>query len=213
MREVVGGQVAVYETCRELDGPIFQEEMAGLGAVVESRRREFLTGRACARRALAELGAPTSPIPKGESGVPVWPRGVVGSITHCPGYRAAAVAWSSDIESMGIDAEPNQPLPVGVLDLIASPSEQNHLECIREELGGTAVDRLLFCIKEALFKAWSPVEHVWLDFLEAEVEIHAGGSFAARIDVKDPAVDFPRVVVGRWKKSDGRLHAGLVLRR
>ena len=54
---------------------------------------------------------------------PLWPAGVVGSITHCDGYRAAAVARATDLATVGIDAEPHEPLPDGVLAAIALPAE------------------------------------------------------------------------------------------
>ncbi|WP_442812969.1 hypothetical protein OG930_28490 [Streptomyces sp. NBC_01799] len=49
---------------------------------------------------------PTAPIPPSPFGAPVRPPGVVGSITHCTGYRAAAVALRARVLSVGIDAEP-----------------------------------------------------------------------------------------------------------
>src|SRR5258708_36276243 len=101
----------------------FPEEMAMVANAVDKRRREFATGRACAREALRELGIAPGPILAGERGMPRWPPGVVGSITHCAGYRAAAVAGSGDLMAIGIDAEPDAPLPDGVLDVVALPAE------------------------------------------------------------------------------------------
>lgn len=70
---------------------------------VEGRRREFITARRCARSALATLGSPASgPIRPGPRREPLWPTGVVGSITHCAGYRAAAVAQRNSLASIGI---------------------------------------------------------------------------------------------------------------
>ena len=71
---------------------LFPEEEAAIARAVPTRRREFATGRWCARRALHDLGLPPAPIIPGERGAPGWPPGVVGTITHCPGYRGAAVA-------------------------------------------------------------------------------------------------------------------------
>lgn len=75
------------------------------------RQREFATARSCARTALARLGVPPVPVLASPRGAPRWPAGVVGSITHCDGYRAAAVAYTRDVVSLGIDAEPDEPLP------------------------------------------------------------------------------------------------------
>ncbi len=89
-------------------------EEAAVARAQPARVREFATGRACARRALAALGLPEVPVPRGPRGAPGWPSGVVGAITHCPGYRAAVAARATDARALGIDAEPDAPLPPGV---------------------------------------------------------------------------------------------------
>ena len=71
---------------------LFPEEQAVIANAVDKRRLEFTTARACARVALGKLGLPPVPIVPGPRGAPRWPAGVVGSITHCAGYRACAVA-------------------------------------------------------------------------------------------------------------------------
>src|SRR5215469_8800536 len=83
-------------------------EEASLGDAAARRRAEFATARDCARRALRRLGAPDGAILRGSKREPVWPRGIVGSITHCAGYRAAAVARAAEILTVGIDAEPHE---------------------------------------------------------------------------------------------------------
>ena len=74
---------------------LFPAEAAIVARAVERRKDEFATIRRCARTALAELGVPAGPILPGVRGAPVWPAGIVGSMTHCVGYRAAAVARSA----------------------------------------------------------------------------------------------------------------------
>ncbi|WP_423832395.1 hypothetical protein [Streptomyces manipurensis] len=70
------------------------------------RRAQFATARACARRALAGLGREPVALLPGPGGAPQWPSGVVGSITHCEGYRAAVAAPAGVVAALGIDAEP-----------------------------------------------------------------------------------------------------------
>jgi 4'-phosphopantetheinyl transferase N-terminal domain len=91
---------------------------------VETRLREFTAARTCARLAIAKLGLPAGPILRGAWREPIWPRGVVGSITHCRGYRAAAVAKQRNVLTVGIGAEPDEQLPPGVLEQVAVASEQ-----------------------------------------------------------------------------------------
>ena len=92
-----------------------------IGRAVEKRRKEFITARSCARVALGELGIDPVPIMRGEKDMPLWPDGIVGSITHTNGYRAAIVAHGLAVRSLGIDAEPHEPLPTGSSTSPASP--------------------------------------------------------------------------------------------
>nr|WP_265736879.1 4'-phosphopantetheinyl transferase superfamily protein [Phaeacidiphilus oryzae] len=181
-------------------------EHAAVARAVMKRRREFATVRACARRALARLGEPPAPILRGERGAPVWPDGIVGSMTHCEGYRAAAVARSRHVLSVGIDAEPAGPLPPGVLDLIARPEERARLAGLDAGRPGIPWDRLLFTAKEAVYKTWFPVARRRLDFHQAEVVLRAGpdgsaGTFTARLLTADPAL--PEALPGHWLHAAG----------
>src|SRR6516225_7230906 len=87
------------------------------------RRAEFAAGRSCARAALATLGVAAGPILPGPAGQPLWPARVTGSITHCAGYQACAVARAADVAAIGIDAEPDAPLPAGLIERIATAPE------------------------------------------------------------------------------------------
>nr|WP_245651785.1 hypothetical protein [Streptosporangium amethystogenes] len=109
-----------------------------------SLRREFTTARWCARDALGHLGYPPMPVLPGAKGAPVWPPGVVGSITHCAGYRAAAVARSGDVATLGIDAEPNKPLPSGILEVITVDEELRRVTDLLRRDPSVRWDRLLF---------------------------------------------------------------------
>jgi 4'-phosphopantetheinyl transferase N-terminal domain len=98
----------VVETRQDsLSQPLLPEERSSVSKAVGSRRWEFTTARTCARTALGGLGLSVVAIPAGPRGEPLWPPGVVGSITHCEGYRACAVARMDDLMSIGIDAEPH----------------------------------------------------------------------------------------------------------
>jgi 4'-phosphopantetheinyl transferase EntD len=208
IEEILPGAVVVEETLRELDVVLFPEEQAAVGGAVEKRRREFTTARACARGALAKLGLPLQAIPVGARGEPRWPAGVVGSITHCQGYRACALARRSDVLSIGIDAEPNEALPDGVLGEIAFAEE---LVWLRKQMRiepGVSWDRLLFSAKESVYKAWFPLAGRWLGFEDATVSLDpSAGTFLARLLVRGPTVGGEplRALHGRWLARDGLL--------
>ncbi|WP_129667024.1 4'-phosphopantetheinyl transferase family protein [Phytoactinopolyspora endophytica] len=190
---------------------LFAEEEKSVVEAVDKRRREFATARGCARRAMAELGLPPMAIPRGEGGAPVWPASVVGSMTHCDGYRASAVAWERDVITIGIDAEPAQRLPADVLEAIALPQERAALSRLAEAWSAFYWDRLLFCAKEAVYKAWFPLTERWLDFHDALIEPRLDGTFTARLLIPGPALGAHAVTgfLGRWLARDGLLLAAV----
>jgi len=143
---------------------LLPEEQDLVARAVEKRRLEVTNVRTAARRALARIGVPAVPILRGNKGQPLWPAGVVGSMTHTAGYCAAAVADAGKIRSVGIDAEEHDQLPDGVLDAVSLPEERSML---RRLGSGLHWDRLLFSAKESVYKAWFPVTERWLGFEEA----------------------------------------------
>jgi 4'-phosphopantetheinyl transferase EntD len=200
------GVIAVEAREDAMDARLFPEEQLVVGRAVEKRRREFTTARTCARAALEKLGFPAGPIPTGERGEPLWPAGVVGSITHCDRYRACAVARSSEIVTVGIDAEPNAPLPEGLLDDIARPEELPSLRRLEWELPEVHWDRLLFSAKESVYKAWFPLAKRWLGFEDAVVAVDpSANTFTARLLVSGPPLtDGPLLgFSGSWMVRDG----------
>ena len=201
--------VSTREEAREIE--LFPEEERSVGRAVEKRRREFTTGRACARLALRRLGIATVAIPSGERGEPLWPSGVVGSITHCRGYRACAVAKAEDVVAVGIDAEVHEPLPDGVLEQVAFGRE---LEMVADRGAGVRLDRLLFSAKEAVYKAWFPLAHRWLGFEDVELTVDVGrAEFRARLLVPGPVLDGVRLTEfrGRWCVDEGIVAAAVVV--
>lgn len=166
---------------------------------VDIRRAEFGDARWCAHQALLDLGIDDIPILKGDRGMPLWPNGVTGSLTHTDGFRAAVVAPTSKVRSMGIDAEPAEPLPDQVLDSIARTGEFAQIDRLRRG-GVDCADRLLFCAKEATYKAWFPLTHRWLDFGDAEIDLRDDGTFIAYLLVRPTPVPF---INGRWVVREG----------
>ncbi|GHE99792.1 4'-phosphopantetheinyl transferase [Streptomyces longispororuber] len=209
--------VVVSETREDLpDAVLFPEEAAHVANAVAKRRQEFTTARHCARAALAGIGIAPVPIPRGEKGAPVWPQGVVGSMTHCTGYRAAVVAKLSDVLTLGIDAEPAEPLSdPGVLDLVSDETERATLAALAAAQPTVPWDRLLFSAKETVYKAWFPVTQRWLGFEEARLDIRRDGTFSAAFLVECPVVAGAELTGfdGTWIVRDGVLATAIVLRQ
>jgi 4'-phosphopantetheinyl transferase EntD len=190
IQQLLPASIMVVETFEDMTGEaVFPGEEDFVAHAVESRRREFVTTRRCAREALAKLGYAPAAIRCGPKREPLWPAGVVGSMTHTNGFRAAAVAHRSVLASIGVDAEPNEPLPEGVEDTVITTSEQDMLVPLRRNLPGVDWGRLLFSAKEAIYKAWYPLTGRWLGFDDAHVTIDPKGTFSAKLLIDGARTD------------------------
>ncbi len=167
LASILPDDVEVEEAIHLSSVGLLADEEPFVARFAPRRLAEFVSGRACARRALVALGVPDAlrrAIPVGAHGQPVWPAGVVGSITHCPGRCAAVAAPSDRYRSIGID---RTHLPRAVID-----STAHHFE-----LAGLDSDYrvewplVLFSARESVFKCWFPLVGGWLDHLDVEIEV------------------------------------------
>lgn len=208
--------------------PVEAEQIAGS---VAGRRADFAWARACAREAMGRLGVPAGPIVRGGRGMPVWPPGVVGTLTHTDGLRAAALAPADRVRSVGLDVEPHGPLADGVLEAVSLPEEAAWVRAVGAEIGSVHWDKLLFTAKEATYKAWFPLTRRWLGFADAHITLvpdppddddddNTGsvitGSLRSEILVDPHAVDGGPDLLefdGRWVVRGGYVASAIVLRR
>ncbi|KQB85377.1 4'-phosphopantetheinyl transferase family protein [Corynebacterium oculi] len=192
--------------CRYAELPAV--ERALVARAVDKRKAEFGDARWCAHQALAYYGVPPSaPILRGAKGMPLWPQGFTGSLAHTEGLRAAAVAPRSVVRSVGLDVEPAAALPEGVLGSIALDAERKTVQRWRAE-GREWADRLLFCAKEATYKAWFPLTQRWLDFDQAEIVLHPEGTFSSRLLLDAAPM---RSFAGRWIVREGYCCAAITV--
>src|SRR5215813_4933840 len=144
---------------------LLPDEVAAFAGSVVKVRRASGAARIAARELLAQLGQPQRSVPKSDTGMPVWPEGIVGSLAHDAQVAIATVARRRDFSGLGVDIEPAQPLDADLLDLVTTEGERRSI----------AVDpyhgRLLFVIKEAVYKAVYPLDRVFLNHHDVEVDI------------------------------------------
>lgn len=136
------------------------------------RKREFATGRILAHRAMSVLLGTEHqyPILRGNGGEPLWPDEVVGSITHCDGYCAAAVALKHQFLSLAIDAEPLAPLEDEVLNRICDDVEIQMIDRL-ESKGKKFWRAIIFSGKECIFKSQYPTRRNFVDFQDIRISI------------------------------------------
>ena len=117
---------------------------------------------------MAALGLQPSPILSREDRAPIWPTGVVGSISHCQAYCCAVVGRADGRAAVGLDAELLQPLELDLQQQILVEEERRGLERLRDGIPWACV---VFSIKEAIYKAWHPLMRRWLGFHDAFVQV------------------------------------------
>lgn len=190
---------------------VFPAEFDALGDAAPRRRLEFARARICGHAAVAALGHRPEPILMGHHREPRWPTGLVGSITHCDGYRAAAVAAVAEVLAVGLDAEPDRPLPAEVGRLAFTDADRaasGRLPPYRNW------DRVAFSARESVFKAWFGVTGRWLDFADALIQLLPDGPDSGRFTASigpgvAGAAEFERavgtaVLAGRFRCTPSR---------
>jgi 4'-phosphopantetheinyl transferase EntD len=194
------GSVLVEAIPAAWDGPLHPEEESAVARAAPARRREFSAGRWCARAALTGVALTDFPVLRGPNREPVWPPGIVGSITHCPGYCAAAVSRADQLSGIGIDAEVNRVRDHWTAAAVCTTGELASFPALR----GIDAWLIAFSAKEAVFKLWFPLTGRMLWHHDVTITLDPGvGSFTARlVGPERPAGD------GLLEQAEGRFSWG-----
>lgn len=161
------GVVAVQVQGKVSPKNLLEEERACISRATDRRIENFAAGRLCARAALLELGFPESPLLPGPDGVPTWPPGVMGTISHTKGYSVAVVGLSSKFAGLGVDAERAR-LMTPLWPSVFSPKEIAFLDTL-DGARQAQMSTVMFTAKEAWFKCKYPFTHSWLGFKQVEI--------------------------------------------
>ena len=180
------------------------EEVKAIANAVHKRAREFAAGRRAARSAMAQLGLPAQQIPMGKRREPVWPAGLVGSISHTDKICIAAVGPADRLGQIGIDIETDAPLDADLWDTILTPAERIWLNVQPASQRGRLV-RLIFSAKESVYKAQFPISGKFLDFPDVEIATDASsGEFRATFR-EGLVPEIPSTVTGRFVRAEGHV--------
>lgn len=216
LRDLVPPDVAVavaagHAASAEQLYPVEEDAIRG---AIDKRRHEYALGRTCARSALRQLGVADQAIPTGSSREPVWPEGVVGSITHCAGLVAAVVGRAEDYLGLGLDAEPagrvlEQPLTRHICTLEEAARLRDH------GLPEGLESMLVFSAKETVHKAIAPTSGIWLGFHDVEIDFDTERrTYTARLvrAAHERLAPIARLS-GRYEVRDGFVMTAAVVRR
>jgi 4'-phosphopantetheinyl transferase EntD len=144
-------------------------ELQSIAHCADKRIQDFTAGRACAHRALSELGILDFSLLAGEHREPIWPASIIGTITHTYGYAAAVVARQRDLRSVGLDCEVIDSVDEELWSRICTHAEIQRLA----QLPPAERDRqaaLIFAAKEAFYKCQFPLTREWVGFEDVVIE-------------------------------------------
>jgi len=193
--------------------PLHPAEAAQASRMGAARRAEFALGRACARRALSKLGIEGEPLLRGEGRDPVWPSGVIGSLTHTEGFCAAAVARRGELLALGLDAE-SAPISPRAARRVLDDEERARIASL-----GAAPScdfaTLAFSAKESVFKALYPLCGRRLVFRDAAIGIDpAAESFRVQLRAGGEGALPPGArIEGRYALTPECVVTSIVVRR
>jgi len=172
------------------------------------RKASFLAGRACAHAALAELGSHPCAIPIGAAGAPVWPEGVVGSISHTDRLAAAVLARTPPVRGLGLDIEDDLPLDDARMVRLICRTDEYLPGYEADDPAHLLYGKLLFVVKEAVYKLHRPLGGDFLDFQDVRASLDmARGRFCAElVDPRKKGMAGP-IIEGGFFRENGLIAA------
>ncbi|MEF2074601.1 4'-phosphopantetheinyl transferase family protein [Consotaella aegiceratis] len=192
---------------------LYEAEEQFVRDAVGKRRAEFAAGRMAARIALLRLGIPGQPILQAADRSPIWPAGVVGSISHAMGIAAAIVTREAHLAGLGLDIEGATPLRSDLWRHVLTEAEMR-TRSASPTVAQLPRCKLTFVAKEALFKTVFPTKRVFLGFHEAQVDIAADGTWSAKLaDAYSVLPRNMRLSNGRWACTSGLILATMALEK
>ncbi len=218
------------------------QEKIQIGDVCEKRYAEFAAGRSQARQLIAALTGIAEPVLIGDYRQPLWPDTVIGSISHSDKYCAVAVAPANTLLGIGIDVEPFEALDADVADVVITDTERaatREFDRIFEQSGrlplgesesvgevptaegdvparhvvSETTHKLIFSIKEAIYKCCYPQVQAFIDFKQCEVSLDLPSRTHASVINCEDANGKPvhLQITGKWMIERGHIFASAEL--
>lgn len=191
---------------------LFENERTLIANAGDKRKREFISGRVMARKLMAELGRPEQALLNREDRTPIWPEGVIGSISHCDDFCAVAIASTDQVQSLGLDVEPDSPLEDELISELAFGDEIAWIEANGEFDRGRRL-RMLFVAKEAAYKCQFPLTGASLEFSDLAVDFAPDcKTFTARLTNPAKFNSIWSNIHGRLLIREGYIFGGAMIR-
>ena len=148
-------------------GTLNSDEQPYISNAGSKRVREFTAGRHIARQAMQQMNVPATSIPVAKNRCPVWPEGIVGSISHTQDSVGIALARSQDYASVGFDIETGSAVTAELRNIILTQEEIERV-CLDAD---SDLATLMFSCKESVYKAVFPLVGEFLEFQDIEINL------------------------------------------
>lgn len=187
---------------------LYKEEQALIEHAINKRQMNFAAGRICAKRALSNIGIEEYPILMDDKGAPIWPVGIIGSISHATGYCVAVVARAKLGESLGLDVEEVARIKESIW--LYSFCSEEVVWLRSQSTKSQQWASVMFAAKEAFYKAQYPLTHSWLGFKDVVVSIDQY-SEEFELSLLGPLKHWPagRTFKGRFQFFESYIAAGI----
>ena len=135
---------------------------------IVSRQAEFLAGRICAQRVMHALGHTATTIGIGQQKEPLWPAGLVGSLSHTHNVATSVAQPGNRQSALGIDIERIRSGKTvdALVKRTMVAAEQRILA--QSSLPFNTACTMLFSAKESFYKAFYPLvkQYFFFDTLQ-----------------------------------------------
>ena len=180
------------------------DEEVHVKKAVLKRQQEFRAGRKAAREALVKLGYPPTTIPVGFRREPIWPSGVVGSISHSRELAIAVVGFATKCRGLGVDIEEDADLDRELWPTLFTPSELDWLLCTTAQ-DRSRLARILFSAKESVYKYQFPKTREIPEFTELELRLNTSPQLFDGKFITDKLDQIVGPIRGRWMRGGGHV--------
>lgn len=170
--------------CQE---PCYQSDLDAVSHAVTSRQREYIAGRVLARELLCRIGVDADTIASGPKREPLWPSGIVGSISHNELLCAVVVAQNPVVTSVGIDIETNGRIDRNLWGHLFTDAETEHLLQL-EPAAQSREATIFFSVKEAFYKYQFPMTQTWVGFKDVSVHQEDASFYRLTAQINDAKV-------------------------
>ncbi|MFT6733322.1 MAG: 4'-phosphopantetheinyl transferase EntD [Polaribacter sp.] len=187
------------------EGRLYREEVLLTKKMSEKRLNDFSAGRLSAKQALSKLAIYNYPILIGSNRAPLWPIQVVGSISHSKNICVSAVIQNTNSKALGIDIETIKQIDNDILLLICDETEILHLKNLEKSGYGSCNEnaKIIFSIKESIFKCLNPLLSCWIDFKEMQITLDFNNKrYIATPNSNNLPLKDLKSISGKWHSND-----------